>query len=66
MNSSVSKRSDIDLSHAQARYLASELPEAKARSIEWRGGKTQLIEIGAGPPTLLIHGGLGEAFQWLP
>jgi pimeloyl-ACP methyl ester carboxylesterase len=30
------------------------------------GGEAQVLELGEGPPILLIHGGLGEAFQWAP
>jgi pimeloyl-ACP methyl ester carboxylesterase len=32
--------------------------------VRWSGGTTQVIELGEGPPLLLLHGGLGEAVQW--
>lgn len=41
-------------------------PGARVRTIEWSGGSTEAIELGAGEPILLIHGGAGEAGHWLP
>ena len=49
---------------AQAALLAHSSPGARVRRLAWSGGTTQVIEIGEGPPLLLIHGGLGEAAQW--
>ena len=31
-----------------------------------RQGETQVLELGSGPPLLLVHGGLGDAFEWVP
>lgn len=41
-------------------------PNATVRKIRWSGGSTEAIEMGAGEPILLIHGGAGEAGHWLP
>ena len=48
---------------AQTAYLDRVAPGHRSRRVRWSGGTTQLIELGDGPPLLLIHGGLGEAFQ---
>lgn len=63
--------SDEALFAAQAAWLERLVPGHRTRRIGWSGGTTQLIEAGpkhAAPdtPLLLIHGGLGEAFQWAP
>lgn len=54
------------LEEAQRRYLAETLPDSTPRRIDWSGGSTQVIKVGNGPPVLLLHGGLGDAFQWAP
>ena len=41
-------------------------PGATLRTIRWSGGSTEAIELGAGDPILLVHGGAGEAGHWLP
>jgi pimeloyl-ACP methyl ester carboxylesterase len=51
---------------AQAAYLARMYPDHRCHRVRWSGGSTQVIEAGAGPPILFVHGGLGEAFQWAP
>src|ERR1044071_1236226 len=51
------------LQHA---YLHRVVPKHRVSRLYWSGGTTQLIEAGQGQPLLLIHGGLGEAFQWAP
>lgn len=51
---------------AQAAYLGRVAPGYRARRVRWSGGETQVIELGEGPPLLLLHGGLGEAAQWGP
>lgn len=55
-----------DVESAQAAYLGRVAPGHRTRRVRWSGGETQVIEIGEGPPVLMIHGGLGEAFQWGP
>lgn len=49
---------------AQAAYLDRCAPGHRTRRVRWSGGTTQIIELGEGPPLLLLHGGLGEAIQW--
>lgn len=57
---------DHALATAQAAYLGRVAPGHRTRRVRWSGGTTQILEIGEGPPVLLMHGGLGEAFQWGP
>jgi 2-hydroxy-6-oxonona-2,4-dienedioate hydrolase len=57
---------DLAIAAAQAAYLGRVAPGHRTRRVRWSGGETQMIEIGEGPPVLMIHGGLGEAFQWGP
>lgn len=54
------------LESMQAAYLGRMAPEHRTARVRWSGGTTQVIEVGQGPAVLLIHGGLGEAFQWAP
>ncbi|MFL9451710.1 MULTISPECIES: alpha/beta fold hydrolase [Nostocales] len=49
---------------AQAAYLDRCAPGYRTRRVHWSGGTTQVIELGEGTPLLLVHGGMGEAFQW--
>lgn len=53
-----------DLETAQSAYLGRCAPGYRTRRVRWSGGTTQIIEMGDGPPLLLVHGGMGEAFQW--
>lgn len=57
---------DHALEAAQTAYLTRVAPGHRIRRVRWSGGTTQAIELGAGPPLVLLHGGLGEAFQWGP
>lgn len=50
----------------QSAWLTRTVPGHRVNRISWSGGTTQVIEAGQGPPFMLIHGGLGEAFQWAP
>lgn len=50
----------------QAAYLDRVVPGHRIARVQWSGGTTQVIEAGEGQPLLLLHGGLGEAFQWAP
>ena len=36
------------------------------RRVAWSQGETQVLELGAGPPLLLVHGGGDAAFEWVP
>lgn len=56
----------MDLESATARLVAHYAPQSTIRPLSWSRGETRVIEVGAGKPLLLIHGGLGDAFAWLP
>jgi pimeloyl-ACP methyl ester carboxylesterase len=67
VSSSVEIESDRPLEEAHVRLLAKHAPGTHQRRVRWSGGETQVLELGAGgPPVVLIHGGLGDAFQWAP
>ncbi len=56
-----------ELGHAARRAAIDAVaPGATVRTIRWSGGATEVIELGAGEPILLVHGGAGEAGHWLP
>jgi pimeloyl-ACP methyl ester carboxylesterase len=55
-----------ELEEAQGALLALRAPETHVRQLRWTQGETQVLELGSGPPLLLIHGGLGDAFAWVP
>jgi pimeloyl-ACP methyl ester carboxylesterase len=57
---------DAELEAAQAALLARYAPEARMRRVRWSGGETQALELGAGPPLLLVHGGFASGFFWAP
>ena len=57
---------DRELRAAQDRLLERFAPKANVRSIPWSLGQTQVIELGEGPPLLLLHGGGDGAFEWVP
>jgi len=57
---------DASLGRAQTALIAHYAPGTRRRSIRWSGGETQVLELGAGSPLLLVHGGLGAATNWLP
>jgi hypothetical protein len=48
---------------AQAAYLNRCAPGHRTRRVSWSEGTTQMIELGEGPPLLLLHGGMGEAID---
>src|SRR4249920_3771379 len=57
---------DAELEAAQAALLARYAPDVRIQRVRWSGGETQALELGAGPPLLLIHGGLASGFYWAP
>jgi pimeloyl-ACP methyl ester carboxylesterase len=63
---SLKTKPDGELAKAQAALLARFVPDARVRRIRWSQGETQLLEIGDGPPLLLVHGGGDGAFDWVP
>lgn len=54
------------LETAQAALLARYASDTRIRRISWSQGTTQVLELGAGPPLLLVHGALASAFYWAP
>jgi pimeloyl-ACP methyl ester carboxylesterase len=57
---------DRELESAQAALLAQYAPDSRVSRIRWSQGETQLLELGEGPPLLLVHGGADGAFEWVP
>jgi pimeloyl-ACP methyl ester carboxylesterase len=55
-----------ELEAAQAALLARYAPETQVRRVSWSEGETQVLELGDGPPLLLVHGGGDAAFEWVP
>jgi pimeloyl-ACP methyl ester carboxylesterase len=62
----VVKELDTELAKAQATLLARFAPDSRVSRIRWSQGETQLLELGEGPPLLLVHGGADGAFEWVP
>jgi len=62
----VVKALDSELAEAQATLLARLAPDSRISRIRWSQGETQLLELGDGPPLLLVHGGADGAFEWVP
>jgi pimeloyl-ACP methyl ester carboxylesterase len=54
------------LAEAQEALLARHAPGTRVRRVRWSGGETQVLELGAGPPLLLVHGGGDCAIEWVP
>ena len=57
---------DLELAAAQALLLERYAPDTRVRRIRWSDGETQVLELGDGPPLLLVHGGGDGAFEWVP
>src|SRR3989442_5374806 len=57
---------DRGLREARKGLLPGFFPGARPRRLKWSMGSTEMIEVGEGPPLVLIHGGLGEAGDWSP
>jgi pimeloyl-ACP methyl ester carboxylesterase len=55
-----------ELEKAQAALLAHYAPDTRVRRVRCSQGETQLLELGDGPPLLLVHGGGDGAFEWVP
>ncbi|HEX5800810.1 MAG TPA: alpha/beta hydrolase [Gaiellaceae bacterium] len=62
------QRDELDraLAEAQEALLARQAPGTRVRRVGWSGGETQVLELGAGPPLLLVHGGGDCAIEWVP
>src|SRR2546425_10715052 len=57
---------DRGLREARRRLLSRFVPGARTRRVKGSMGWTELIELGEGPPLVLVHGGLGETGGWGP
>jgi pimeloyl-ACP methyl ester carboxylesterase len=57
---------DRELEEAQAALLGRHAPDTRVRRVRWSQGETQVLELGAGPPLLLVHGGGDCAYEWVP
>jgi pimeloyl-ACP methyl ester carboxylesterase len=57
---------DRELETAQAAVLGRYAPGARVRRVRWSQGETQVLDLGAGHPLLLVHGGLSSALEWVP
>jgi pimeloyl-ACP methyl ester carboxylesterase len=57
---------DASLERARAALTTRYAPGTRRRPIRWSGGETQVLELGEGPPLLLVHGCLDDATSWLP
>ena len=57
---------DRQVKAAQAALLARHAPDTRVRRVAWSQGETQVLELGAGSPLLLVHGGGDSAFEWVP
>lgn len=51
---------------ARSRLISRDAPATSIRRISWSGGETDVLELGSGPPLLLIHGGLSSSCEWVP
>ena len=57
---------DLELAAAQDLLLDRYAPDTRVRRVRWSDGETQVLELGDGPPLLLVHGGGDGAFEWVP
>ncbi len=57
---------DGPLEAAQSALIARLAPGTKVIRVRWSGGETQVLELGAGPPLILVHGGGDGAYEWVP
>jgi pimeloyl-ACP methyl ester carboxylesterase len=59
-------RQTEELAAAQAALLVRYAPNTRIRHMRWSQGETQVMELGSGPPLLLLHGGFASGFYWAP
>ena len=62
------ERNDLDgrLEAAQAAVLDRLAPGTRARRVRWSQGETRVLELGDGPPLVLVHGFMDNAALWAP
>ncbi len=62
------ERNDLDgrLEAAQAAVLDRLAPGTRARRVRWSRGETRVLELGDGPPLVLVHGFMDNAALWAP
>jgi pimeloyl-ACP methyl ester carboxylesterase len=56
----------MKLEDAVTKLLEKNLPAATVQELQWSRGGTRVIQAGSGEAVLLVHGGLGDAFAWIP
>jgi 2-hydroxy-6-oxonona-2,4-dienedioate hydrolase len=56
----------MKLEDAVTTLLERDLPAARIQEVQWSRGRTRVIQAGSGEDVLLVHGGLGDAFAWIP
>ena len=62
------ERNDLDgrLEAAQAAVLDRLAPGTRARRVRWSRGETRVLDLGDGPPLVLVHGFMDNAALWAP
>ena len=62
------ERNDLDgrLEAAQAAVLDRLAPGTRTRRVRWSRGETRVLELGDGPPLVLVHGFMDNAALWAP
>ncbi|HET9286363.1 MAG TPA: alpha/beta fold hydrolase [Gaiella sp.] len=62
------ERNDLDgrLEAAQAAVLDRLAHGTRARRVRWSRGETRVLELGDGPPLVLVHGFMDNAALWAP
>ena len=59
-------RLDWRIEAAHRSLLERLAPGTTARSLRWSHGKTRVLELGDGPPLVLVHGAFDNAALWAP
>jgi pimeloyl-ACP methyl ester carboxylesterase len=51
---------------ARSTLLSSVAPGTLVHRVRWSRGETEVLELGTGPPLLLVHGAFSDASVWAP